>query len=179
MKLVRSLVWTVLSYGAESWTLKKADEKRIESAEMWIYRRLLWVSWTEHRTDESILLHQTASSVWDGGCELVKCVIQGKVNGKRRRGRQKTSYSSNITKWMKRITRDTCDRDEWRRLIRCAGRPVTGGWSSLLMGSWKRRGGCPVRVSIEAFVTQSYQRTPTMRRRALCWRRRCVFSGIW
>ena len=48
MKLVRSLVWTVLTYGAEGWTLKKADEKRIESAEMWMYRRMLRVSWTEH-----------------------------------------------------------------------------------------------------------------------------------
>ena len=56
MKLVRSLVWTVLTYGAGGWILKKADEKRIESAEMWIYRRMLRVSWTEHRTDESILL---------------------------------------------------------------------------------------------------------------------------
>ena len=44
MKLIRSLVWTVLTYGAEGWTLKKADEKRIESAEMWIYRRMLRVS---------------------------------------------------------------------------------------------------------------------------------------
>ena len=48
MKLVRSLVWTVLTYGAEGWTLKKADEKRIESAELWIYRRMLRISWTEH-----------------------------------------------------------------------------------------------------------------------------------
>ena len=40
--------------GAEGWTLKKADEKRIESAELWIYCRILRVSWTEHRTDESI-----------------------------------------------------------------------------------------------------------------------------
>ena len=62
----------------------------------------------------------------DGGCELVKCVIQGKVSGKRRRGTPKTSYSSNITKWMtesmERITRDARDRDEWRRLVRCAAR---------------------------------------------------------
>ena len=55
MKLVRSLVWTVLTYGAEGWTLTKADEKRIQSAELWIYRRMLRVSWTEHRTDDSIL----------------------------------------------------------------------------------------------------------------------------
>ena len=54
MRLVRSLVWTVLTYGAEGWTLTKADETMIESAELWIYRRILRVSWTEHRTDESI-----------------------------------------------------------------------------------------------------------------------------
>ena len=116
MKLVRSLVWTVLTYG-DGWTLAKADEKRIESAEMWIYCRLLRVSWTEHRTDESILLELNTTrqllgfvvrrklsylghTMRDGGCELVKCVIQGKVNGKRRRGRPNTSYSSNITKWI-------------------------------------------------------------------------------
>ena len=101
MKLVCSLVWTVLTYGAEGWTLKKADEKRIESAEMslWIYRRMLRVIWTEHRTDESIDLLELNTTrqllgfvvcrklsyfghtMRDGGCELVKCVIQGKVIG--------------------------------------------------------------------------------------------------
>ena len=55
MELLRSLVCTVLTYGAECWTLTKADQKRIESADLWIYRRMLRVSWTEHRTDESIL----------------------------------------------------------------------------------------------------------------------------
>ena len=60
-------------------------------------------------------------TIRDGGCELVKCVIQGKVSGKRRRGRPKTSYSSNITKWisesMERITWDTrgivLDGEDW------------------------------------------------------------------
>ena len=143
MKLVRSLVWTVLTYGAEGWTLTKADEKRIQSAELWIYRRMLRVSWTEHRTDDSILtelgttrqllgfvvrrkLSFFGHTIRDGGCELVKCVIQGKVSGKRRRGRPKTSYSSNITKGTsvstERITRETRDRAGWRRLIRYAAR---------------------------------------------------------
>ena len=143
MKLVRSLVWTVLTYGAKGWTPKKADEKRIESSEMWIYRRMLRVSWTEHRTDASIRLELNTTrqllgcvvrcklsyfghTIRDGGCELVKCMIQGKVSGNPRRGRPMTSYSSNITKWMNesmyRITRDTRDRDEWRRLIQCAAR---------------------------------------------------------
>ena len=133
MKLVRCMVWTVLTYGAEGWTLTKADEKRIQSAELWIYRRMLRVSWTEHRTDESILtelgtictrqllgffvrrkLSFFGHTIRDGGCERVKCVIQGKVSGKRRRGRPNTSYASNITKWtsvsIERITRETRDR---------------------------------------------------------------------
>ena len=92
LKLVRSLVWTVLTFGAEAWTLTKADEKGIQSAEPWIYRRMLRVSWTEHRTYESILteLNPTRKllgfvvrrklaffghTIRDGGCELVKCVI--------------------------------------------------------------------------------------------------------
>ena len=64
----------------------------------------------------------------DGGCELVKCAIQGEVSGKRRRGRPKTSHSSNITKWMNESIRyganneGHTDRDEWKRLIRCAVR---------------------------------------------------------
>ena len=101
MKLVRSLMWTVLTYATEGWTLTKADEKRIESAELWVYGRMLRVSWTEHRTYESILTELNTTrqllgfvvrrklsffghTIRDGGCELVKCVIQGKVSGKRR-----------------------------------------------------------------------------------------------
>ena len=143
IKLVCSQAWAVFTYGAEGWTLKKADEKRIELAELGIYRRMLRVCWTEHRTDESILtelnttiqllgfvvrrkLSYFGHTIRDIGCELVKCVIQGKVSGKRKRGRRKTSYSSNITQWMsesmERIKRDTRDRAEWRRLVRCAAR---------------------------------------------------------
>ena len=58
----------------------------------------------------------------DGGCERVKCVIQGKVSGEGGRGRPKMSYSSNITKWMsenmERITRETRDRIARKRLVR-------------------------------------------------------------
>ena len=52
---VRSFVLTVLIYDAEGWTLTKTDEKRIESAELWICHRMLRVSWTEHRTYQIIL----------------------------------------------------------------------------------------------------------------------------
>ena len=93
---VPSLVCSVLTYGAEYWTPTKPDEKSVESVELWIYRRLLRVSWTEHRTDQRILtvnatrqllgilvcskLSFFGHKIRDGGCELVKCAIR--MNGK-------------------------------------------------------------------------------------------------
>ena len=91
MKLVRSLVWTVLTYGAEGRTLTTAGEKWIHSAELSIYRRILRVTWTAHKTDESILIELCTTrqllgfvvrrklsffghTIRYGGCELVKCV---------------------------------------------------------------------------------------------------------
>jgi len=55
VRLMKSLVWSVFLYGAESWTIKRSDRDRINSVEMWCWRRLLGVSWREHRTNESIL----------------------------------------------------------------------------------------------------------------------------
>ena len=55
MKLVKTLVWSALAYGAESWTLCKADESRIMAAEMWFWRRMLNISWKQKRTNASIL----------------------------------------------------------------------------------------------------------------------------
>ena len=88
----------------------KADEKRIQAAEMWIYPRMLRISWKERRTNESVMLQLNTTRQLlgfvlrrklsylghthrEGGCELVKTVIQGKVPGKRRRGRPRASYS--------------------------------------------------------------------------------------
>ena len=100
-------MWTVLIYDAEGWTLAKADEKRIESAELWIYGRMLSIDWTVHRTDQGILTELNTTrhlfgfvvrlklsffghTVRDGRRELVKCVIQREVHEKRRRGRPKS-----------------------------------------------------------------------------------------
>ena len=55
VKLMKTLVWTVMVYGAEGLTLRKSDEKKIRGAEMWFYRRLLHVSWTQKRSNRSIL----------------------------------------------------------------------------------------------------------------------------
>ena len=55
MRLVKTLVWTVLSYGAEAWTVKVRDERKITSMEMWFWRRRLRICWMEKRTDNSII----------------------------------------------------------------------------------------------------------------------------
>ena len=55
VKLIKTLVWTVMMYGSEGWTLRNSDEKKIRGTKMCFYRRLLHVSWTQKRTNRSIL----------------------------------------------------------------------------------------------------------------------------
>jgi len=55
VRLARALVWSVVTYGSEGWIIHKAEEKQIEAFEMWCYRRVLRVSWTDHRTIEWVL----------------------------------------------------------------------------------------------------------------------------
>ena len=55
MKLAKALIWPVIPCGAEGWILKKDDERRLEAAEVMCYRRMLRISWTEKRTNHSIL----------------------------------------------------------------------------------------------------------------------------
>jgi len=53
--MIKTLMWSVLLYGSETWTLKKEDIKRLEACEMWFWRRILKISWQEHATNESVL----------------------------------------------------------------------------------------------------------------------------
>ena len=116
MKLVKALIWPVITYGAEGWTLKKDDERRLEAAEMWCYRRLLRITWTEKRTNKSILDElQTRRELLaqiikrkmsffghacrNNKCNLVKICILGMMPGKRRKGRARMQYIDNIKKW--------------------------------------------------------------------------------
>ena len=54
VNILKCLIWPVATYGCEAWTLRKEEEKRIDAAELWFYRRLLRVQWTEKRTNKSI-----------------------------------------------------------------------------------------------------------------------------
>ena len=144
MKLVKALIWPVITYGAEGWTLKKYDERRLEAAEMWCYRRMLRISWTEKRTNKSILNElQTRRELLaqiikrkmaffghacrNNKCNLVKTCVLGMMSGKRRRGRPRMQYIDNIKKWtrasvkLEENVRRTEDRTEWRERSCAAG----------------------------------------------------------
>ena len=55
LKILKVLVWTTVMYGAEGWTLRQEEKKKIQAAEMWFYRILINVTWRQRRTNESIL----------------------------------------------------------------------------------------------------------------------------
>ena len=107
------MVFPVVMYGCESWTLKKAEHQRIDAFELWCWRRLLRVPWTARRSNQSSLKEISP------GCSLVgrmlklklqyfghlmwradsfeKTLILGKIEGRRRRGRQKRRWLDGIT----------------------------------------------------------------------------------
>ena len=133
MRLVKTLVLTVLSYGAEAWNLKVRDERKITSMEMWLWRRMLRISWMEKRTENSILqeleinrellghVRKLTYLCRDHGCQITKTVVEGYVEGRRRRGRPRKQDIANIKQWTQ-LTTSQCIRaaeyrSRWKRLI--------------------------------------------------------------
>lgn len=103
-KIIKAVIWPTALYAAETWTLKKEDKKRIEALEMWIWRRMEKVPWTAKRTNKEILQmveekRQLMNTIvyrkkkWIGhvlrGDSLLKLVIEGRMEGKRPRGRKR------------------------------------------------------------------------------------------
>jgi len=54
-RIVKTLIWSTVLYATETWTLRKVDIPRLKSIEMWIWRRLMKISWTEHRSNQEVL----------------------------------------------------------------------------------------------------------------------------
>ena len=137
-RLVKTLVWMVLSYGAEAWTLKVRYEHKITSMEMWLWRRMMRISWTGKRTENSILhklyikrellghVRKRKLSYFGHlcryhGCQITKTVVEGYVEGWRRRGRPRKQYIDNIKQWTQ-LTTSQCvraaeDRSRWKQLV--------------------------------------------------------------
>ena len=100
--LVKAIVFSVVMYGCESWTVKKAEDRRIDVFELWCWRRLLRVSWTARRANQSILKEISPEHPLEGLMlklklqsfghliqrtdSLEKTLMLGKIEGRRRRG---------------------------------------------------------------------------------------------
>ena len=137
VKIMECLVWPIMLYGWETWTTRKAKEKKIEAAWMWFYRRLLRISWTERRTNESVLqelgrgrklltlinkrkLKYVGHASRNTQTDLMKTVLQGKVESKRRKGRPPANYINKLRSLgvsLQRTSQESQDRDIWRRTV--------------------------------------------------------------
>ena len=111
--LVKAMVFPVVMYGCESWTIKKAESQRIDAFELWCWRRLLTVPWTARRSKQSILKEISPGCSLEGlmlklklqyfghlirrGDSLEKTLMLGKIEGRRRRGRQRMRWLDDIT----------------------------------------------------------------------------------
>ena len=114
--LVKAMVFPVVTYGCESWTIKKTEQGRIDAFELWCWRRLLRVPWTVRRSSQSILKEispkysleglmlklkfQYFGYLMGGTDSFEKTLMLGKIEGGRRRGRQRMRWLDGITNSM-------------------------------------------------------------------------------
>ena len=113
VRLVEAMVFPVVMYGCESWTIKKAECRRIDAFKLWCWRRLLRVPWTARRYSQSILKEVSPGCSLEGlmsklklqyfghlmerADSFEKTLMLGKIEGRRRRGRQRKRWFNGIT----------------------------------------------------------------------------------
>ena len=141
IRTTRCFVWSSFLYACETWTLTKAMEKKIEAMEMWMYRRMNRISWKEKKTNIEVLksvgIKQTELLLTIKRRKLAyyghirrhdsvhKRILEGKVNGKRGRGRRRQSWLANIEELtqmkMCRCCETALQRDVWRNMTAYPG----------------------------------------------------------
>ncbi|PZC84789.1 hypothetical protein B5X24_HaOG203779 [Helicoverpa armigera] len=141
IRLMRTLVFPIFLYAAETWTVRELEKGKIDALEMWCWRKMLGISWTEFRTNVSILqelgvtrrlstIVQTRILQYFGHVSrrdnnsIERLVVQGKVEGTRSRGRSPMRWTdqvkSAVGSCVSGCTRESANRERWREIVKKA-----------------------------------------------------------